>query len=271
MSEEKVSLTNFQAASNPQERGYVPPAELIPLPSEGLVYPVGSPLANVKVLEIKAMTAKEEDILTSRALLKQGKALDVLLKSCVLNKGVNVDQMLSGDRNAALVAIRVTGYGQNYAAEITCPTCSEKSKYEFDLSQLPIKRLGQQPVQPNCNEFEFTLPSSNQKVTFKLLTGADESELSNVMFNSRKLGAQNEQLVTTRLLFQIVSMDGERERSKLVPAIMNMRASDSRALRKHMDDVAPGVDMRQEFDCVQCGEKSEVDIPMGMEFFWPST
>lgn len=265
MSEEKVNLR-----SQPGDDGYVPPAAAVPLPSQGKVYPAGSPLAGAERVEVKAMTTVEEDILTSQGLLRQGKAIDALLKSCLLDRRVDVDQMLVGDRNAALIAIRITGYGQQYTQKIECPGCGEKVEHEFDLARLPVKPLGADPVSPNTNLFSFDLPVSRKEVRFKLLTGADERELSTTMERQRKLGGLNDQLITTRLIHQIVSIGGETAGDKLARIVRTMPARDSRELRKYMEQITSGVSMKQEFDCPQCGAHEEVDVPMGTEFFWPA-
>jgi len=273
MPDEKVSLTQSTPSATPQpgEAGYMPPAATVPLPSLGKVYAPGSPLSGVETFQIRAMTARDEDILTSRGLLKSGRALDTLLKSCILDRSIDVDSMLAGDRNAALVAIRITGYGQQYKVKVNCPACDAAVEHEFDLSVLPVKRLGADPVQPGVNEFLFHLSVCNKDVTFKLLTGADERELSTILERTKKAGSGIDGLVTTRLLQQIVSIGGEKDRSKLAGIIRNLSARDSRDLRTFMDKVSPGVEMKQSLACNACGEESEVDVPMGTEFFWPGS
>jgi hypothetical protein len=269
--QEKVSLSQAQQP-NPGEQGYVPPTEVVPLPSRGLVYPPEFPLAGADTVEIRSMAARDEDILTSRALLKQGKAISTLIKSCMTNKSVDPDAMLVGDRNAVLVAIRITGYGATYSPQVECPACEEKADYEFDLSKLEIKPLGATPVQPGTNAFSFTLPVCKKEVVFKLMTGADEREISTILERARKAAGVGgaESGVTTRLLYQVLSLGGERDRGKLAGIIRNLPAMDARALREHIDEMSPGIEMSQHFVCPQCGEESEVDVPMGTEFFWPS-
>jgi hypothetical protein len=265
MSQEKVDLSNLnKPAVNPEE---VVPVDIVPLPSKGLVYPLGSPLANQQVVSIRAMTAREEDILTSKALLKQGKAVDMLLKSCILG-GMDVDDMVTGDRNAALVAIRITGYGDDYAVDVVCPQCEKKSEHTFSLSQFPVNALSVDPIQSNMNAFEFTLPFSNKRIIFKLMTGKDENEVRTILDRSKKFSVV-ESAVTTRLFQQILSIDGETDRAKTMNLIKNMRAQDSRALRQHVDKMTPGIEMKQEFTCPECDETSNVEVPMGTEFFWP--
>lgn len=274
MPEEKVSLSNQPQPPPPVpgEPAYAPPAASVPLPSLGKVYPVGSSLAGKSRLEIKAMTAREEDILTSRGLLRTGTALDALLRSCIIDRSVDIGSMLVGDRNAVLVAIRITGYGQEYKVQVDCPACGEKVKHEFDLSQIPIKQLSVDPRAPGTNEFVFNLPVSKADVVFKLLSGADEKELGVIIDRSRKMsGGGAESLVTTRLVQQVISIGGETDPNKLALMVRNMPARDSRALRFHIDRMSPGLNMTQLFRCTACGEESEVDVPMGTEFFWPQS
>ena len=153
--------------------GWEVPVEVVPIPSEGKVYPQDSVLFGKNCLEIKAMTAQEEDILASRALILQGTVITTLLQSCLLDKTVSTREMLLGDRNALMVSIRITGYGTAYRAEATCPECSTTGMHAFDLSGLEIKRLELSPVREGENLFSFTLPVTRKEVHFRFLTGAD--------------------------------------------------------------------------------------------------
>ena len=248
------------------------PAEIIPLPSEGRVYPESSALHGKKTISIKAMTAKEEDILTSRALLKSGRAIPTLLQSCVLDKDVDVGEMLAGDRNAVLIGIRITGYGSDYKVNFTCGSCNEKISREVNLTSLPIKRFPENvtPVAPGKNEFFYKLPVSGKQVTFKLMTGDDEQELLSTFERSRKSGLADE-IVTTRLRSQILSISGETDKGKLATTIRNLPARDSRSLRLYIDEITPGVKLVTDFECSSCGAtQEEVEVPLGTEFFWPA-
>jgi hypothetical protein len=225
-------------------------------------------LAGKEFLEIKAMTALEEDILTSQALLKNGTVLDVLMKACLIDRSIDVSTMIAGDRNAVLTAIRITGYGQEYVIEVECPCCGKKCSHDFDLAKIPVKRLGASPKSPNTNEFTFQLPVSKAQITFKLLTGADEKDLTAMLAKSKKLG--NDGLVTARLTYQVLSFNGETDRNKISQIVRTIPARDSKEIRKYIEKISPGVDMRQMFTCPSCTEESEVDVPMTTEFFWPS-
>ena len=250
--------------------GYEIPVESVPIPSGGLIYPEGSPLHNSETIEIRAMTAKEEDILTSKALIKKGTVISELLSSCIVNKGVDVNQMITGDRNAVMTAIRITGYGAAYNCEVDCPACGEKNKKDFNLAELPIKRLNVQPVVEGANVFSFDLPMSKKKVLFKFLTGTDETEITQeIDRRKKKLGSETDNLITIRLQHSILSVDDIKDKTKISQFIRNMPAGDSRALRKFMDDNEPGIDMKAWMVCGSCSEQSEVRLPMGASFFWP--
>lgn len=252
-----------------QQVGFDIPVESVSLPSKGRLYALDHPLANETEVEIRCMTAREEDLLTSRALIKNGTVMSKLLESCLMNKTIDPEDMLTGDRNALLIAIRVTGYGPEYTAKISCPECSEEHEQEFTLNNLKIRDLGAKPVQPNINLFEYTLPLSGLQVQFKLLTGKDESELSKIAERTKKMKSQVEKTVTSRLLYSIVAINGETDKQKIANVVNNMRAGDARALRKYMGDIEPDVDMKQWSSCPSCGEESEVQIPLGISFFWP--
>jgi hypothetical protein len=247
------------------------PVESVPLPSMGVVYSSDSPLFRQETIDIRAMTAKEEDILTSRALIKKGTVITHLLKSCMINKQVDPDEMLSGDRNAIMTAVRITGYGAEYAVEVECPACGEKSKQAFDLAQLPIRRLNINPVAEGANLFEFMLPVSKKRIRFKFLTGADEAELATVQERKKKQGMSTDNLVTQRLMFSIQSIDNITDKTKISMFIRNMPARDSLELRKFIDANEPGIEMKSWMDCPSCLDHSEVRLPIGAAFFWPDS
>ncbi len=247
------------------------PVETVPLPSMGICYPSESSLYQQETIDIKAMTAKEEDILTSRSLIKKGTVITHLLKSCMTDKSVDPDLMLSGDRNAVMTAVRITGYGSDYNVEVDCPSCGERSKQSFDLSKLPIKRLLVEPVAAGSNLFEYELPLTKKTVRFKFLTGADEAELATIQERKKKQGMTAENLVTQRLMFAIQAIDGITDKSKIAMFCRHMPARDSLALRKFIDKNEPGIDMKSWMDCPSCLEHSEVRLPIGAAFFWPDS
>jgi len=247
------------------------PSELVPLPSNGLVYPQTSSLYGKDSIEIRPMTAREEDILTSRALLKKGTVLTELIKSCLVDKTVNPLDLVAGDRNALMVAIRITGYGADYTTEIECNECSAKNQQVFNLSELPVKRLEIQPVVDGQNLFEFLLPYTKKKVMFKFTTGRDEEEMSTLQDKQKKLGLKSDSAVTMALQNAILSIDGIEDRHKVSNFVKNMPARDSLALRNHIRENEPGITMKQEVTCPSCGHSEEVNMPLGVSFLWPTS
>lgn len=249
--------------------GFEVPLESVPLPSNGVVYPSDSALHMRETVEIRSMTAREEDILTSRALIKKGTVITELIKSCLIDKKIYVPDMLAGDRNAIMVALRITGYGAEYVVEADCPKCNVRSKQEFNLGDMPIKRLQIEPVTKGQNVFEFKLSTTKKTVHFKFLTGRDEEEISTIQERAKKQGAQADNIVTNRLQFAIVSIDGKTDRAAINGFIRNMPARDSMGLRKFIDANEPGIEMKGNFDCPSCSDINEVRVPLGASFFWP--
>jgi len=248
------------------------PIESVPLPSKGLIYPVDSPVYGKETLEIRPMTAKEEDILTSRALIKKGTVLSELMRSCLVDKNIDPDMLISGDRNALMIALRITGYGADYSVEVDCPACGTNAKNDFDLSELAIKRLEVSPVAEGANLFEVQLPVTKKSVQVKFLTGHDEQDIAKTAERKKKQGLQkNDTAVTDRLIRSIVAVDDIRDKNKIGLFVRNMPARDSLALRKFLDNYEPGIEMKAWMTCSNCHESSEVRLPLGASFFWPDT
>lgn len=261
--------TKSLADSVLSEFGLDIPVESVPLVSLGKVYPASSPLHLQETVDIRAMTAREEDILSSRAYIKKGTVVTELIKACLVNKSVNPSELVIGDRNALMVAIRITGYGSEYEAEVQCSECDAKHSNTFDLSSLPIKHLEIDPVVPGQNEFSFILPYTKKEVRFKFLTGRDEEEIIATSEKMKKLGMTTESVVTTNLIYTLTSVAGITDKNKISQFIKMMPARDSLALRTFIRDNEPGIDMKQEVTCPACGHCEEVSMPVTVGFLWP--
>lgn len=246
------------------------PIESIPLASKGLVYPPDHPLHMQETVDIRAMTAREEDILTSKTYLKKGTVITELIRSCLVDKRIDPTTLIAGDRNTLMVAIRITGYGAEYDCEIDCSECEAKNvKQTFNLSNLPIKFLEMEPAESGRNLFMFKLPYTQKLVKFKLLTGRDEEEILSMNERMKKHGMNTDTNITTSLIYAIESIDGIVDKNKISQFIRMMPARDSLALRVFIRDNDPGIQMKQEATCIQCGHTMEVDIPIGIGFLWP--
>ena len=249
--------------------GFNVPRDYVILPSKGRVYPVESPLHNMEEIEVRHLTAADEDILTSRALLRSGKAIDTLLDNVIVNKSIKSEDLVSGDKNAIMTFLRITGYGPEYNIEITCPGCGEDSKAEFDLTQLNMNMLDVNPVGEGLNRFEFKMPSGTI-VHFKFLTSKEEKIISDEQDRIKKMtNSPLDHNITLRLQHQLISIDGNEDPTYIQNYINVMNVRDSRAFRKYFEGAEPDVIMKQKFTCALCGHGEEVDIPVTVDFFWP--
>jgi len=244
--------------------------ELVPLPSEGKVYSTPS-LKGKEFVEIMPMTARHEDILMSKALIKKGTVINELIKHSLVDKSIKVEELVEGDKLAIMIALRITGYGAGYEISAECDHCNTISKNEFNLSELPIKRLSAEPVEMFTNRFSFVLPVSKANVIVKLQDGYDEIEQFRIENMKKKASLTGQTSVTDALMFSIVEVNNIKDRNKLKQFISNMPAKDSLALRKFIGAISPTVEMKQTYECSSCGEESEVGIPLSTQFFWPDS
>ena len=248
-----------------QKQEFKFPTETIDLPSGGKLYPKDSPLSSGKI-ELKYMTAKEEDILTSQNLIKKGTVIEKLLNSLIVTSGVSIDDLLLGDKNAVMVAARILAYGGDYNVEVINPTTNEKFQHTFDLTACEFKEIPND-IDYSKNEFELELPVTKVKITFKLLNGADEEKINTELKGLKKIGQQAE--VTTRLKHVITSVNGESDKATISNFVDNMLSKESLFLRDEVARITPDINLSQEVDIE--GEATELDIPMTVEFFWPKT
>ena len=233
------------------------PTEVIELPSKGLLYPEESPLSSGKI-EMKYMTAKEEDILTNQSYIQNGTVLDKLLKALIVTK-VNYDDLVIGDKNALMVASRILGYGADYTFKYA------NKEYTIDLSKVENKPFDESLITPYKNEFKFTLPASNTDITFKILTHADELKINQELEGLKKLGRELSPELSTRLKYIITSVNGSSDTKTIRDFVdTNLLARDSRALREYISQVQPDVDLKFTTDSGQ-----EAAIPITLSFFWP--
>jgi len=252
--EEKVTKTNFKF-----------PTEVIELPSKGLIYPKDNPLSSGKI-EMKYMTAKEEDILTNANYIQKGIVLDKLIESLIVSK-INYNDLIVGDKNSLLVAARVLGYGKDYEFRAINPTTKQQEDFSIDLSTLKDKNLNPKDLkEEGVNEFEFTLPHSKTLVTFKLLNHLDEKNIEREVKGLQKVNKESNPQTTTRLKYLITSVDGDREKKTIREFIdIYLLARDARSLREEVRRIAPDVKLVYDGDDVEEG----IDIPIDITFFWP--
>ena len=258
-----------KATEYDQMAGFSVPRDYVMLPSKGRIYPANSPLHNLEEIEVRHLTATDEDILTSRALLRTGKAIDTMLTNVIMNKSINVTDLISGDKNAILTFLRITGYGPEYDVEIDCPGCNDTIKHEFDLSKLTMRFLDVEPMGDGQNRFDFVLPSGT-RIEFKLLNSAEDQKITDAQEKlKRATNSPLEKNVTTKYKHQIVSVDDKDDPTYINHFVDTMNLRDSRAFRTYLEEVEPDVNMKQDFKCRMCGHTEEMEIPITVGFFWP--
>ena len=260
----------FATNSLPTTTKYEGPTEVIDLPSKGFFYPEGHPLSSGKI-ELKYMTAKEEDILSSQTLIKQGVVIDKLLQSLIITK-VNYGEILTMDKNAIFIAARILAYGADYTVEITCPKCGEKSNHTVDLQDFQEKEIDWTKFVKGEKTHKFTLPIGKQQLDLKFLTHGDERQIEEDVKQLKKLskltGVDGE--LTTRLKHVIASVDGDTSKAVISKFVENMLSRDSLALRQYLNEVTPDIDTTFTFTCPHCShEQGQMSMPITTQFFWP--
>jgi hypothetical protein len=257
-------------SNNSSVLNFVVPTDFVELPSEGKFYPEGHALHNKDHIEIKQMTAKDEDILTSRSLLKKGLAIERLLESLIVDKTINVNDLLVGDKNAIMMRARISAYGHLYQTKAQCPYCGVSSDHEFDLEEIrPKKPEKNNSVEPTKNgTFVVELPVSKVKAEVRFLNGEDEANLL-AYAEKKKQYSLLDNSITDQMKAFIVSVNNIADLGQISDFVDNMPAKDSRHLRATYVDLVPNIDLTQSFKCNNCSIEAEMEVPFTTDFFWP--
>lgn len=250
------------------------PTETIPLPTKGWFYPETSPLSSGQI-ELKQMTAKEEDLLANQELIKTGKVLDKLIESLIVNKSIRTEEILIPDKNAIFISIRRLAYGDDYPVSITCPSCNGINKVNINLANMENRKFDFDKYPKGVNSFSFKLPYSGVVVTYKLMNQNDETSIDAELAQLRKISKENTAELTTRLKYFITSVDGNTDRATIRRFVEEkLTARDSFAFRKHTRDNLPDIDRTFDFKCndprnAGCSLERRLDMPMEASFLWP--
>ena len=244
------------------------PTEVISLPSKGLVYSESNPLSKGEVT-IKLMTAKEEDIITNQNLIRKGLHLDKLLESVVVEPGVNINDLVLGDKNAILISSRILAFGTEYDVTVNDSGDNEPANVTIDLSKIKIKEVDESKLNRE-NEYELILPKSKTPIKFKLLTHGDEIAIAKDIEASEKTLKQSNE-ITTRYRRIIIEVNGTRDIGYINTYVANqLLAADSKALRKHISEITPDLDLTFDYESLITGETEALRIPFGVDFFYPA-
>ncbi len=264
-----IPSMSMEAAAK-KDLNYDIPVQDVPLPSMGLLYPTDHPCHQIRTIEIRAMTAKEEDILMNQGYIRKGIMVNELIRSCLLNKEIDPNSLLAGDQAALMYAVRALGYGNDYSPKHKCGQCEYQNVLTIDLYGLKVRPLSLTPTAPFENEFEYILPVTKKKVKFKFLNALETKQIVDEIEAKKKKGIQATNLITARLMANIISVDGETNRTKISQFAQFMPAKDSLALRKFIDDNEPMIETKVPFSCTNCGHEQDINMPLTAEFFWPN-
>ena len=266
-----VNVPDFvlkQQSDVPQRSESKYPTNIIPLPTKGVFYPIGHPLSSGEI-ELKEMSAKEEDLLANQQLIKSGRVLDKLMEALIVDKSIRTEDILIPDKNAIFIGIRQFSYGSSYPVSITCPQCSAQNKVDINLSELRYKPFDFDNHPKGQNNFSFKLPNSGIVVTYKLLNQLDEKSIDAELEQIKKINKENTAELTTRLKYLLTSVDNNSDRTVIRKFVEEkLSARDSLALRKHIKEHNPDVDMTFDFKCSDCNQERRVDVPINAGFLW---
>lgn len=256
----EVKVDNSLAISQLSQPQMNQPYDIIPLPSDGKLY------KNKKgKVKLAYLTAADENILTSPNLLDSGDFLEILINRKLLEPDLRYKDLIPGDRDAIMIWLRATGYGEMYPVSVL----DENDKLfdtEVDLTKLKIKKLQHEPDSEGL--FSFTLPTSGSVVKFKLLTIGEVEELEKL---AQYLREQNNLINTEPTLIlenQIVDIDGIRDKNYISDFIETMRIMDSKKLKSYISEISCGVDTNVTFETPGGGSVTRF-LPFTLKFFWP--
>jgi rubredoxin len=247
------------------------PSEVINLPSKGWYYDPASKLASGQI-EIKLMTAKEENILSSQNLISKGIVVDKLLESLIIDPDVKFGDLLIGDKNGVMIAARILGYGKDYSFVYKCEVCGFQNTQNVDLQKVEERKVEFLPENKGKNLFKFTLPVCKKVLTFKLLTQADEQAIDADVEAYSKLQSDIDQELTTRLAKAILAINEDPKPETIFKFVNeSFLARDSKAFREHVRSINPDIDLSADFKCQKCADGRRLRIPINSGFFWPGS
>ena len=255
---------------------FVSPTTFVELPSEGKYYPENHPLHGETTIEVREMTAHEEDILADVNLQRNGQAINKLISNIIVDKRINADSLLIGDKNAITIAARINGYGPEYKTTVGCPSCGAKSKHSFDLRHLESKHsiITEAVTHVGDRVFQFVLPRTSYNIQIKLLNSNESGKMNKPIEKARK-GKGNANLQTSFLKLIIHAVENKpdgmwyHDRPVIEQFVEAIPAIDAAYLRTMYKAISPDIDMNQEFECSECGHTQDMEVPLNAEFFWP--
>lgn len=246
-----------------QQSGYQVPTDFVDLPSGGKFYPPDHAWHNKDKVEVRFMTTREEDILSSQQYAEAGVMFDRLIESICVDR-VSARSLLLGDRDAILINARKNSYGDMYEFESYCTECLASFEHSINLGEIKSKELNQEI---SNGKISVVLPVSKSTVEFKLATVGDIKHTEEQRKVREKHGLPFS-LVSETHRSMIVSIDGNTDTNYIVSFINQMLLRDSRFLQKMYIESKPELDFTYVHECTKCGHENRGGVPVGMSFFW---
>jgi len=258
-----------EATKDSSALNFIIPTDFVELPSEGKFYPEEHPLHNQEHIEIRQMTAKDEDILTSKALLQKGIAIERLLQNLIIDKNIDVNDILVGDKNAIMIAARASAYGNMYETKVQCLYCNSINNHVFDLNEVKSRTPDEEAASSTKNgAFVVDLPVSKAKVEVRFLNGKDETDLLAYAEKKKQYNLLDSP-ITDQMKAFVVSINGTSNPTEVASFVDNMPAKDSHHLRTTYVRLVPNIDLTQKVKCKTCLTETEMEVPFTTDFFWP--
>ena len=219
------------------------------------------------VVNVRAMTGEEEQILATPRWVKRGKAIDMIFQRCI-KENINTEALLSVDRTHLLIYLRGISYTPEYDVEIKCPECGIRFSSMINLNELIVNSC---PDDFGPDYTTGVLPKSGFTYTFRLATGSDEQEISN--YRERRIAKWGDQSEDDTLLYRtallLEEIEGVTMKKEIVHLLKRLPIQDVAHLRNEINEPPFGVDTEVPMVCPACTEEFEIDLPLETNFFFP--
>ena len=265
-----------QRNDNPFGLSFVVPTEIVTLPSGGHLYPENSALKGLKEVEVKSMTAAEEDIMINDSFIQKGVVFDRLIDSIMITPGIKSEELQDCDKLAILMSARKTGYGDAISFSVSCGACNHDYDIDASLTQM-LERSEENPYEPrsgegweyleDSNTYSFNITSVDIDANIKLLTRSEVKDLMASREQKKRLGLPfNETIEFLRAV--LVSANGITDRTSLNKLAEILPASAARRIRYVHNVNLPKIDTSQEVTCPACGQEETKEVPFSLGWFW---
>lgn len=220
--EPKTETENLKVTQSDGKTAY----DTVNLPSKGECYK-----NKMKEIEVSYLTAYDENLILSPNLYKNGTFLDHILKNKVLSN-VDPDDLIQGDRDAIIIWLRASGYGDEYPVEVEDTTTGKQFRTTIKLSSLKYKKFNLKGDENGF--FDFTMPVCGDEVKFRFLTNRDTKKLQEMHDDEDKEIKANivrNNIAQLRLLLENEDLFSEEQAESIADALDTIEEESADLLR----------------------------------------